>query len=243
MSAEQWELARRVHRSMLPAPFCDERVDIALRYDEHDILGGDYCSLFQTDDHKLFLCICDVTGHGLPAALLAARINSFVRQEITTAVHPCAVINTLNGFVTQFFADLGVYATFFCIEINLRWGGLTYAGAGHPPALLWHKGGAIERLGSLSPLIGLPETGQLCQLQKTRVAAGDRLILFTDGLTETRDPAGDFFGIEGIERVLAALPADADSDQAVEEIFAARRRFAGTETSDDDVLAVAARFF
>lgn len=243
VSAEEWELARRIHRSMLPERFRDERAELAVRYEEHEILGGDYCSMLRTDENKLFLCICDVTGHGLPAALLAARINSFVRQEITVAGHPCEVVDTLNRFVAQYFDGLGIYATFFCAEINLRWGGLTYAGAGHPPALLWRKG-RTERLGSISPLIGVfPEMGQQCQLQKTRVEPGDRLILFTDGLTETRGTAGDLFGIEGVEAVLATLPGDADSDQALDEIFAARRRFARAEKLDDDVLVVAARFF
>ncbi len=229
---------------MLPEHFRDERVEIAVRYDEYETLGGDYCSVLKTEDNKLFLCICDVTGHGLAAALLAARINSFVRQEIIVAGHPCEVVDTLNRFVAQYFAGLGIYATFFCVEINLRWGGLTHAGAGHPPALLSHKGGAIERLGSLSPPIGIsPEMGQQCQLQKTRVASGDRLFLFTDGLIETCNQTGDLFGIEGVEAILAALPADADSNQALDEIFAARRRFAGTDTLDDDVLVVASRFF
>lgn len=243
VSAEQWELARHIHRSMLPEGCRDERVEIAVRYEEHEILGGDYCSVLKTADNKLFICICDVTGHGLAAALLAARINSFIRQEITIAGHPCEVVDTLNRFVAQYFAGLGIYATFFCVEINLRWGGLTYAGAGHPPALLWRKG-RTERLGSISPPIGIsPEMGQQCQLQKTRVAAGDRLFLFTDGLIETRNKTGDLFGIEGVEAVLAALPSAADSDQALDEIFAARRRFAGTDTLGDDVLVVAARFF
>lgn len=244
VSTDQWELARRIHRSMLPERFRDERAEVAVRYDEYEILGGDYCSVLKTEDNKLFLCICDVTGHGLAAALLAARINSFVRQEITIAGHPCEVVDTLNRFVARYFAGLGIYATFFCVEINLRWGGLTHAGAGHPPALLSHKGGTIERLGSLSPPIGIsPEMGQQCHLQKTRVTSGDRLFLFTDGLIETCNKTGDFFGIEGVEAVLAALPADADSDQALDEIFAARRRFAGTDTLGDDVLVVAARFF
>jgi serine phosphatase RsbU (regulator of sigma subunit) len=245
VTAEQWELARRIHRSMLPDDFHDGRVDVAVRYEEHEILGGDYCSLFKTDDNNLFLCICDVTGHGLPAALLAARISSFVRHEITIAGHPCEVVDTLNRFVTRYFAGLGIYATFFCVEINLRWGALTYAGAGHPPALLWRKrDGTIERLGSLSPLIGaFPNMGQKCQLGKTSVGPGDRLILFTDGLTDTQDTTGHFFGIEGVETVLAALPADADSVQALEEILGTRRRFARSGSLNDDVLVVAARFF
>jgi serine phosphatase RsbU (regulator of sigma subunit) len=228
---------------MLPDYFRDARVEVAIRYEEHDILGGDYCSLFKTADGKLFLCVCDVTGHGIAAALLAARINSFVRHEITIAAHPCQVVDTLNAFLRSYFEGLGVYATFFCVEINLKWRGLTYAGAGHPPALLWHKRGGIERLKSHAPLVGIfPDMGQRCQLTKTRTEPGDRLFIFTDGLTETRNSAGEMFGIAGVEEQLAALPAEADSVQALEHIFAARESFAGRESLDDDVLVVTARF-
>jgi serine phosphatase RsbU (regulator of sigma subunit) len=244
ISADQWDLARRIHRSMLPSYFRDERVEVAVRYEEHDILGGDYCSVFKTDDDKLFLCVCDVTGHGVAAALLAARINSFVRQEIRIAAHPCQVVDRLNGFLRRHFNGLGVYATFFCIEIDLKWRGVTYAGAGHPPALLWRKPGAIERLESHAPPAGIfSETEQQCQLTKTRVEPGDRLLVFTDGLSETRSPAGEMLGLGGIEAQLAALPADSDAGQMLDQIFAARRHFAGTESSSDDVLVVAASFF
>ncbi len=244
VSAEQWDLAQRIHRSMLPRDFRDESVEVAVRCEEHDVLGGDYCSLFKTDDDKLFLCICDVTGHGVAAALLAGRINSFVRQEVTTAGHPCQVVDHLNRFVSSHFSGLGVYASFFCVEIDLRWQGVTYAGAGHPAALLWHNRGAIERLESGLPPIGISaDMGQSCRLEKTSVQPGDRLFLFTDGVTETRDSAGRFFGIEGIEAVLRSLPADTESGEALDQILSARCRFSDGEPAADDVLALAARFF
>ncbi len=179
----------------------------------------------------------------MPAALLAGRINSFVRQEVTVARHPCEVIDRLNAFVSRHFSGLGVYASFFCVEIDLRWRGVTYAGAGHPPALLWHRRGAIERLASFSPLIGIsPEMPQKCRLEKASVQPGDRLLLFTDGLTETRDAEGRFFGVEGIEAVLTSLADDAESGQALDAIFVARRRFTHDASLGDDALALATRF-
>lgn len=244
LNADDWHLARCIHRSLLPGRLDDARADIAVHYEEHEILGGDYCAVLKRTEDHLFLCVCDVTGHGLPAALLAGRINSFVRHEITVARHPCEVVDTLNRFVSEHFAGLGIYATFLCVEVNLRWRSIAYAGAGHPPALLQRRDGTIETLGSLSPLIGVfPEMGGQCRVSKTRFEAGDRLLLFTDGLHETRNAGGEMLGIDGVTSILRELDDEADSDAVLAEFVAARRRFAGHEIPDDDVLLVAARFF
>lgn len=245
VDSEQWELARRIHRSMLPQGFCDERVEIVVRYDQVDVVGGDYFSLFKTDDDKLFLCLYHVNGRGVAGALMATRIDSFVRHEISVVGHPCEVVERLQRFVRQHFGQLNLQAAFFCVELDLRWGGLTYAGAGHPPALLWHKNGdAIERLESLNPLLGSSaETAWECHLQKTSVEPGDRLLLFSASVIETKNAAGDFLGVGSLESAFSALPADARCNDTIEEIVAMLRRFGRIEKFDNDTLIVAGRFF
>jgi serine phosphatase RsbU (regulator of sigma subunit) len=195
------------------------------------------------DGDHLFICICDVTGHGLPAALLAGRINSFVHHEITLALDPCDIVDALNRFVAEHFAGLSIFATFLCMEIDLRQRIIAYAGAGHPPALVQRSDGTFELLCSLSPIIGVfPEMGRNCQVSKTSFAQGDRLLLFTDGLTETRNAAGELFGVDGVKAVLYSMDAETASDGILAGLAAARRCFAGHEFPDDDVLLIAARF-
>jgi len=243
IDADSWNLARRIHRSLLPDRLRDERVDVAVDYEEHEVLGGDYCSVRKRTDDHLFLCVCDVTGHGLPAALLAGRIHSFVQHEITVARHPCEVVDTLNRFVAERFAGLAIFATFLCVEVDLRSRSLAYAGAGHPPALLQRLDGTFELLASLSPLIGVfPEMGRTCQVSRTSFALGDRLLLFTDGLIETRNAGGEMLGIEGVKAILRGIKGEASSDAILAELAAARRRFAGHEIPGDDVLLIATRF-
>jgi serine phosphatase RsbU (regulator of sigma subunit) len=240
---DAWRLARRIHRSLLPQPLRDERIDLAVHYEEHEILGGDYCSVFQRTEDRLFLCVCDVTGHGLPAALLAGRISSFVQHEITVAHQPCEVVDALNRFVSSHFDGLGIYATFLCLDIDLRGRRIAYAGAGHPPALLQRRDGTFESLGSLSPLIGVfPEMGRNCRASSTSLASGDRLLLFTDGLSETRNADGEMLGIDGIKAVLRGIDEETGSAGVLAELAAARRRFSGHEIPDDDVLIVTTRF-
>ena len=243
IDADAWRLAQRIHRSLLPENFRDARVDVAVHYEEHEILGGDYCSVFKRTEDRLFICVCDVTGHGLPAALLAGRISSFVQHEITVAHQPCEVVDALNRFVAGHFDGLGIYATFLCVDIDLRRGAIAYAGAGHPPALLQRRDGTFESLDSLSPLIGVfPEMGRSCRVSSTNFASGDRLLLFTDGLSETRNADGEMLGIDGVKAILHRIHEATDSEGILAELAAARRRFARHEIPDDDVLVVATRF-
>jgi serine phosphatase RsbU (regulator of sigma subunit) len=243
VSADAWDLAQRIHRSLLPGPLRDERFDVAVHYDEHEILGGDCCCVLKRTDDHLFLCVCDVTGHGLAAALLAGRVHSFVQHEITVARHPCELVDTLNRFVAEHFAGLAIFATFLCVEVDVRLHSIAYAGAGHPPALLQRSNGTVELLESLSPLVGVfVEMGRSCQVSKTSFARGDRLLLFTDGLTETRNSQDEMLGVDGVRAILNGIGGDVGSDEILVELAAARRRFAGYEIPDDDVLLVAARF-
>jgi len=243
MDDDAWLLARRIHRSLLPDNLRDERVDVAVHYEEHAMLGGDYCSVFKRSDDHLFLCVYDVTGHGLPSALLAARISSFVQHEITVARHPCEALDSLNRFVAGYFNGLGIYATFLCVEIDLLRRSIAYAGAGHPPALLLRRDGTSESLDSLSPLIGLfPEMGRNCRVSKTGFERGDRLLLFTDGLIETRNADGEMLGIDGVRAVLRDINGQTGSDEILVELAAARRCFAGHDIPDDDVLLVVTSF-
>jgi len=235
-------LARQIHRSLLPQRLVTERVDIDARYREINVLGGDYATVYQRDADCLFVCICDVVGHGLAAALLASRVNSFVRHAVSDVDHPCRVVADLNEFIYRNFNGFGVFVTFFCLAIDLRQQEIQYAGCGHPPALLY--GVETERcirLASRHEPIGVfPKLREECHVDRIPITAGSRLLLYTDGVIETRNQAGDFFGVESIESVLTNASGSADSPQLLDATFAALDEFRHGEQSDD-VLIVAAR--
>ncbi len=237
-SEQEITLARRIHHTLLPGDHEDERVKWAVRCCEHDALGGDYCTARYVGEDRLFLCVCDVTGHGLPAALLAGRINSFVHHEIEIAAHPCEVVYRLNRFLTKNFSGLGVFATFFCALLDFRAGQLHYAGAGHPPALLTNKD-AREVLGlaSGSPMLGvLDEERFSCGVCSRPLESGDRLLLYTDGLVEARDASGGFFNQSGLESALADWKSEEPPHVFADGLVERLTKFAGTESFDDDVL-------
>ena len=199
------QLARRIHRTLLPGRIVTAGIDIDVRYREMNLLGGDYTTVYEREPDRFFVCICDVVGHGLAAALLAGRVNSYVRYTIREVEHPCQVVEALNGFVWRNFEGLGLFITFFCMEIDLRRKEIQYAGCGHPPALLWSaRTKRCQRLVSRHMPIGVrPEFAEGCDIGSAPIESGDRLLLYTDGVIETFGRARALFGIQRVESILS----------------------------------------
>ncbi len=241
-SERDLEVARRVHRSLLPVPIAKDWVEIATRYKEATLLGGDYATVYDRTPGRIFECACDVTGHGLAAALLAGRINSFVRSALHDAEHPCQVVDSLNSFVYRRFAGLGMYPSFFCLEIDRARGEIHYAGCGHPPPLLYRADERrCVRLRSSHTLIGLfPEFPGGCQIDVAPISPGDRLLLYTDGVIETRNEAAELFGTDRLERLVVESGSET-SIQLLDKVFDRLRRFRHGDRQDD-ALIVATRF-
>jgi len=201
------ELARRLHRSLLPGRITSDQVDVSLISREYQDLGGDYGTAYWQDAERLVLCVCDVTGHGIASALLAARINTFVRLEVEHRRHPCEILNALNAFLTNHFTGTGIYATFFCVVIDWKEACIQYAGAGHPPALLRKVDGTVKQLDSGLPLLGVFDPfPSACRVSDEALQSGDVLILYTDGLIEAKNQQGDFYDLEGLESSLKKSP-------------------------------------
>ena len=223
-------------------PFKRDWVEIATRYKEATLLGGDYATVHDRAPGRIFECACDVTGHGLAAALLAGRINSFVRGALHDAEHPCQVVDGLNSFVFRRFAGLGMYPSFFCLEIDRARGEIHYAGCGHPPPLLYRATeGRCIRLRSEHTLLGLlPAFPDGCRIDVASISPGDRLLLYTDGVIETRNHVNELFGIDRLERLLDESGSETPL-QLLDTVFDRLRRFRHGERQDD-ALIVATRF-
>jgi serine phosphatase RsbU (regulator of sigma subunit) len=179
----------------------------------------------------------------MAAALLAGRVNGFVRNMVKEAEHPCQVVTELNCFISSHFNGLGVFVTFHCLEINLITMQISYAGCGHPPALLCHVArNQCEKLQSQHEIIGVsPEFSEGCRIDQASISSGDRLLLYTDGVIETRNLKGDFFGIEGMESLLKTADASENSPQLLDRLFKELQMFRSGEPKDD-ILAIAVRF-
>ncbi|MFO0947320.1 MAG: SpoIIE family protein phosphatase [Planctomycetota bacterium] len=197
-------VAKLVHESLLPRPVSTPEIDLDFKYVPVERVGGDYCHFQFTTDHHCVVTLCDVSGHGMASALLAARVSSQVRMFCVNNSDPLAITTQLNEFLLSNFASTGLFVTFFALSIDLENLSVRYCGAGHPgPLLLRKQNGEVETLtshnlpvGILADFLRAPAKGE------TKLEPGDRILLYTDGLTETMNAERGPLRPEGLEEYL-----------------------------------------
>lgn len=232
---EELDVARSIQQSLTPRHLPREGWFVVCASSEasHQV-GGDYYDVVAIGPQMWSLVIADVSGKGVSSALLASFLQGAFLSASTTTDIP-EVLGRINTFMND-RAEHGKYATMFYSRLDSS-GRLTYANAGHCAPLLVRKGGKIEKLEATSMPVGLaPDTRFL--VEHRNLAPGDRMILYTDGVTEAQNDAGEFFGRRRLrEAVLRADGADCDGMHAA--IQKAILDFtAGAEQADDLTLVV-----
>ena len=231
------KIAERVHRSMIPTNRRQGDLEIVCDFTPMIEVGGDYASVHFQDRRHVVVGICDVSGHGIAAALLASRVNSFVLNTAPSVDHPCDVVKALNEFICRNFSQTGLYLTFFCLFIDLEKQVLLYSGCGHPPVLLYSKReNEILQLESENTVIGLIEDlPRSCTMTQIPFERGDRLVLYTDGITDSENPDGTMLGVDGLEKYLKEA-AHLQPKECVDTIIRRIKDFRNDSPADDDQL-------
>jgi len=190
------ERAAQVHYSFLPENYSSKYLDIAVHSQPLNKIGGDFCSILPVDENKIILCMCDTVGHGIPSALYAARVNTYVLTHGKRVESPCDLINALNEFLCQRLSSTGIYTTFCSIFIDVEKKEIALSGAAHPPVLYFSLDkGEPELLPSETTFLGFEDPLPLrCAVHRRTLQTRDKLLLYTDGLTEIRNTEGEFFG-------------------------------------------------
>lgn len=234
------ELAAKVHSSLLPGPVRDRRILVDLRYVPIEEVGGDYCQVQFSDWNTCYIAVCDVSGHGVGAALLATRVSSEVRQSIVYGRPPRDVLRSLNRFICENFSETGLFLSLVVAQIDLERRSVTWSGAGHPETLLIRRDPhAVETLPSQNPVIGVMKDCLDDEPQHTLpLAPGDRLLFYTDGLTETVDHRDRRLGTAGLADI-AAGTKHADLFETPDLILDQVTRYQHGPTTDDKTLIVA----
>lgn len=208
--------------------------EVSYHYQPAGPVSGDYCDLVSTDDGDLYFMIGDVAGKGVAASLLMSRLHAIFRSLIGTG----STITDLVARANHLFADTTMrpyYATLVC-GVARPSGEVEICNAGHCPPLHIHGGDIIA-----VPATGLP-VGMFCQESydstSIKLEQGDRLLLYTDGVSEARDLAGTEYGDARLTSMLAAnldLPAAALVAGLVEDV----RGFAASQHTTDDLTVMA----
>jgi sigma-B regulation protein RsbU (phosphoserine phosphatase) len=232
-----------IQRSLLPRELPKiDGVELATFYQTSQRAGGDYYDFFPMDDGKWGILIADVSGHGTPAAVVMAVTHSIAHTHDGPPAPPSRLINFVNRHLTARYTNgNGTFVTAFYGILDPKRREMTFACAGHPmPRVRRAKSGIIEI--ACGDAGGLPlgiDADETYGESTIRFDRGDLMVLYTDGITEARDPAG---GMLGVERLDAALKPCQNAQTAVDAICDTARRFTGPRKPDDDQTIVAARF-
>jgi len=240
MLEEDLELAKRVHYGFLPDSYEDEMLDISVKMIAHGQLGGDYCGVFPVDEDHVIASMCDASGHGIASALYAARINTFALSHGQQIHNPCELIIQMNAFFCKHMDSTNMQCSFFILMFDKRSNIVSYAGAGHPAVARYNsRENEVEFLESSTTLIGIQDPLPVaCVTQSLQLNSGDRLFMFTDGLTEGRNVQGDYFGTDVISRIMSSGSERGLSSEQVNVRLLERLNKFTENKMQDDVLSM-----
>jgi sigma-B regulation protein RsbU (phosphoserine phosphatase) len=241
---KELEIARQIQSSTLPREVPRlPGVQIAARYVPMSAVAGDFYDFLVVDENRLGVLVADVTGHGVPAALIASMLKVAFAEQFPHATDPVAVLTGLNRSLCGKFEEHFVTAAYVFVDLEKKVMG--YAGAGHPPLMLatTHSSSKVRQIEQNGLMLGLfPEAAY--SATEIPLRTGDRCLLYTDGVVEAMNSAHEEFGKLRLEQVLAqhaALPADRFVIALFDEI-ARWSGHAGVQRQDDDITVLVLDF-
>jgi phosphoserine phosphatase RsbU/P len=211
--------------------------EIASAWQSAHVVGGDYFDILPLDEKTLGICIADVAGKGMPAALLMSNLQAAVRGLSSPSLPPNLLCNRLNSIVYR-NTESDRFITFFYAHLDGPSRRLVYVNAGHNAPFVVRTDGSHERLHQGGAVLGVFDSRDY-ESGSAQLAPGDRVILFTDGVTEACSPAGDEFGEARLLRLLEDH-GHLSADDLQARILAAVAEFSGSRWQDDATLLVLA---
>jgi PAS domain S-box-containing protein len=229
---EDLRLAARVQRSLAPKSLVGDRLSVDSFYHPVHSIGGDFALVDSQDSEHISLLVCDVSGHGIGSALVANRIYSETAGHLRNGLPFIEMFAELNRFLIENIAA-GMFITVAAARIDTNLRRMVFAGAGHPPAMLVRRGQSPLLLESRSAILGaLPDAVDTTSNLELHLEQDDRIVLYTDGITEVFNSRGEMLGIEGVREIVrqaSALPSE-EMKQGILDGVAAWRN--GPQTDD-----------
>ena len=214
------ETARRIQSSILPARAPQvPGLDVAMRYVPAASVAGDFYDFLAADGRCVGILVADVSGHGVPAALIASMVKVAFSSQADHADNPAAVLREMNRIFFGHSPESFVTAGYLYLDLPSRT--MRYASAGHPPLLLWRKSdGQVRAFRESGVVMGPFPDGAYANMEFA-LETGDRLLLYTDGITEAENEAEELFGEERLLAFVAAngaLPVGRFADGLLAEV-------------------------
>ena len=232
------EMARQIQLAILPREIPKiQGLDIAARYIPMSSVAGDFYDFIVVDEKQLGILIADVSGHGLPSALIASMLQSAFAAQRAHASDPVRVLSELNRALFGKFRSHFVTAAY--IFLDLEKSSVNYAGAGHPPMLVWRKSSrSVFEVLENGIFLG-PFHDSTYSAVPLSVESGDKIILYTDGIVEARNSSGEEFGMDrfkGMVQNYHTLQANRFADAVLDGVACWSETISGPSQSDDITL-------
>jgi sigma-B regulation protein RsbU (phosphoserine phosphatase) len=194
--------AGQMQRKLIPskALISGLSADVGLQFDYRyvscDDLGGDVLGMFVPEPDRVAIFLADISGHGVAASMAAVSMHTYLQALLRTEIDPRGVVTAANAFCCREFPDT-TFATMAYFLLDTRRQSVDMIVAGHPPVLKFARdGNLIQYESSYQPLGIFPDAPVDADVQHTSLAAGERLIAYTDGVIETRNPDGQFYSLD-----------------------------------------------
>jgi len=233
---KELEIARQLQFSILPtsAPELPD-LRLAAMYEPMTAVAGDFYDFVAADDRHVGIIVADVSGHGVPAALIASMIKVATQSVNDSACNPSEVLQRLGNILAGHLRGQFITAAYLWIDTASRTA--RYSAAGHPPLLLWRKADAsLRRIESNGLLFGVSPD---CQYPTSEIPyqPGDRFLLYTDGVTEPENASGEAFGDRRLEQLMRnrqSIPAPELARHLMKEV----RAWQTSKQAEDDMTLV-----
>ena len=232
--AHELEIAHRIQRALLPRSLPQlSGFRLAGNWESARQVGGDFYDAFPLDDHSMLLVVADVMGKGVPAAIFATITRSLLRAMAVRSHHPAKLLKRLNELLYAELSSVGMFITAQLVFVDLKRRQIVAASAGHCPVMLL-SGDVVRTLGVTGTPLGILPNATYRQ-QTASFGQPGGLLIYTDGVTEAVNPAGEMFGAERLaEWLRARLPLPGTAETMRDELAAELIRFRGATALRDD---------
>jgi sigma-B regulation protein RsbU (phosphoserine phosphatase) len=225
---KELDVAKRIQLSILPAEFPHSpHFYVAARYLPMTTVAGDFYDYVVAENGQAGLLIADVSGHGVPAALIASMVKLAAASQRRNASDPAQFLLGMNSALCRNTQNQFVTAAYVYLDSRSR--ELRYSAAGHPPMLLLRNGGVVE-VHENGLMLALFDSATY-ETTTRRLEAGDRLLLYTDGLVEACNANGEFLGREGLSAVLRRT-SGSPPGEAADLILSAVKNWSASQEDD-----------
>lgn len=228
-------IAREIQAAILPNGSPEmENLRITAAYRPMTAVAGDFYEFIRIDEHRVGVLVADVSGHGVPAALIAAMLKVAIQSVVACAPDPGEVLRGLNRALYGQPRDQFVTAAYLFLDTQNH--KALYSAAGHPPLILSRRG-RLERVESNGLVFGvMPEPDY--PVHDMQIRSGDRFLLYTDGVIEPENAEGKAFGDGKLEEVLLGMQAGSPSELMDRLLTEIRCWQPPTKTQQDDITLV-----